>query len=336
MNAIFLVTSLEKINEVYDYKVIENLVPELLPINAYTQEDVRQNKEMFKKVKYIFSTWYMPLFTTEEIKKIFPLLEAVFYAAGSVKYFAEPFLKANIRVFSAGKANAIPVAEFVSAQIILANKGYFQVQKEYKKPLHKLSFNRARNFLQEKHGNYEAKVGLIGAGMVATKVIELLKSYHLEIYVYDPYVSVEKLNKLGATKIELDELFRTCDVISNHLPDTIETKGMLNYSLFSLMKPATTFINTGRGGQLIEKDLTKALRKRKMACALLDVTAHEPLWPWSSLNFTRNIFITPHIAGSVCNEEKRLAKSIFKAYKDFKNGIENSDEITLEMLNRIA
>ena len=129
----------------------------------------------FTEVKYIFSTWYMPTFNEKEIRDYFPALEAVFYAAGTVKYFAEPFMKSGVKIFSAAKANGVPVAEFTASQIILANKGYFQAQKECKRPFFKFSFNKARQIVYSKTGNYQARVGLIGAGAVGSKVVELLK-----------------------------------------------------------------------------------------------------------------------------------------------------------------
>ena len=88
-----------------------------------TRDDVLAGNA--KDVEYIFATWGMPTFTEEEIRSFLPSLKTVFYAAGTVRYFAEPFLKCGVRVHSAWAANAIPVAEYAVAQIILANKGYY-------------------------------------------------------------------------------------------------------------------------------------------------------------------------------------------------------------------
>lgn len=336
MEAIFLVKDMSKVNSVYKRDAVVQNLRELLPINIYTKQDVENNSGLFRNVKYIFSTWYMPEFEGREVKKYFPALEAVFYAAGTVKYFAEPFLKNDVRVFSAAKANAIPVAEFAVAQILLANKGYFQAQRTYRKPYYSFSFKKARNFADNKNGNYNAKIGIIGVGAVGRKVIELLKSYRLEILVTDPYIAEDDLQSMGVKKVELSELFHECNVISNHLPDIPETKGMLNYSLFSLMKPETTFINTGRGAQIIERDLLRALREKSERCALLDVASHEPIWPWSALNRMRNVFITPHIAGSIGKEEERMAEYMFQAYQDYINGKKSPYEVNSEMLKTMA
>lgn len=299
---------------------------------CYTKEDVLCKASDLKNCEYIFSTWYMPEFTEEEIKNLFPSLKCVFYAAGTVKYFAEPFLNNGIRVFSAAKANGIPVAEFTAAQIILAGKGYFQAQRAYKWPIWHRGFNRSRGYAERKHGNYGARIGIIGCGAIGSKVVELLKPYRLDVYVYDPYLSEERANALGVKRANLEDLFSQCDVVSNHLPDIPETKGLINENLLNMMKPTATFINTGRGAQVDEKALNKVLRKRKDMCALLDVTSHEPLFPWSPLYWRKNVFLTPHIAGSLSEEFGRMAEYMVQAYHDVLEGKDNMCETTIEML----
>lgn len=111
---------------------------------------------------------------------------------------------------------------------------------------------------------------------------------------------------------------------------------MLNYELLSLMKVSATFINVGRGTRVNEKDLFKALKKEPERCALLDVTSHEPIWPWSPLLYMNNDFITPHIAGSSNCEEERMAEYMIKAYEDLKKGMPNGCEITEESLKIMA
>lgn len=299
---------------------------------CFTKEDVLCKTSELKDCEYIFSTWYMPEFTKEEIKNLFPSLKSVFYAAGTVKYFAEPFLNNGIRVFSAAKANGIPVAEFTVAQIILAGKGYFQAQRAYRWPVWHRGFNRSRGYAERKYGNYGARIGIIGCGAIGSNVVELLKPYRLDVYVYDPYLSEGRANSLGVKRVNLEDLFSQCDVVSNHLPDIPETKMLINEHLFCLMKPTATFINTGRGAQVDEKALNKVLKRRKDMCALLDVTSHEPLFPWSPLYWRKNVFLTPHIAGSLSEEFGRMVEYMVQAYHDVLEGKDNMCETTIEML----
>lgn len=305
-------------------------------IQCFVKEDIVSSRDLFKDVEYIFSTWYMPTFTEEEIPVLFPSLKSVFYAAGTVKYFAGPFLRNNIHVFSAETANGIPVAEFVAAQVILANKGYFLAQHSYKSIFWGLNFRWSRRYAISHCGNYGAKIGLIGLGAVGRQVAKFLQSYRLSVFAYDPYVDDSVFAELGVKRKDIREIFVECDVISNHLPDIPSTKGMLDFKLFSQMKDNVTFINTGRGAQVVERDLAKALRKRKRACAVLDVTRHEPLFPWSPLLRNTKVFITPHIAGSLANEGRRLSDVMIRAYKDFIVGKSNEFEVVLSQLSNKA
>ena len=112
-----------KSNGEYLFKTLKNEA-DLDPI-VYSKNDVIDSPDKFSDTEFIFSTWGMPVFTSEEIKEYFPSLKCVFYGAGSVQFFARPFLENGIKVFSAWGANAVPVAEYTVAQILLANKGYF-------------------------------------------------------------------------------------------------------------------------------------------------------------------------------------------------------------------
>ena len=199
-----------------------------------------------------------------------------------------------------------------------------------------ISYGKARTIAINKNGNYKSIIGIIGGGVIGKKVVELLKPYDLTIYVSDPYISEEEVNKWGAQKVGLEKIFKECDVISNHLPDNPETQNLIDYSLLSMMKHNATFINTGRGRQVVDKDLAKVMKEKPYACALLDVTRCEPLLPIHIFKRRKNIFISPHIAGSLRNENQRLAECMIKAYKDSLNNMSNMCEVTIEKFDRMA
>lgn len=304
-------------------------------IPCLIKEDLQHLSSELVEVRYLFSTWNMPAFSAEEISSYFPNLQAVFYVGGTVKYFAEPFLNKGIKVFSAAAANGIPVAEYTVAQIVLANKGFFNAQKKSRSRLWRLAFNRARASAVSHPGNFNAEVGILGCGNVGRNVIRLLMPYRLSISIYDPYVSEEEASRLGVVKKSLAEIFSSCDVISNHLPNIPELNGVIDRSLLSRMKSTATLINTGRGAQIVEKDLAKVMRQKKDACAVLDVTCHEPPFPWSPLH-RRNIFLTPHIAGSLSNEVDRMVEFILEAKDDLEAGKPNLCEVFAEQLKKQA
>src|SRR5580700_9873175 len=122
----------------------------------------------------------MPLLEDRHLDQM-PALKALFYAAGSVRAFAEPLLDRGITVVSAWQANAIPVAEFTLAQILLAAKGYFRNSREFRSPADFRTAFRG-------HGNFGETVSILGAGAIGRKLIYLLHPFHLRLLVFDPFL----------------------------------------------------------------------------------------------------------------------------------------------------
>ncbi len=294
----------------------------------------RDALEDTETVEYLFSTWGLPELTPEEIRRHFPALKAVFYAAGSVKGFAPAFLDCGVAVFSAWAANGVPVAECAAAEIILANKGFFGGAQTYRK-------TKSQDKGREKSfecfpGNYNTNVGIIGAGMIGKLVIQRLKAYQLNVLVFDPFLSQEAAEQLGVQKCSLETLFESCQTVSNHLADKPETVGMLDYSLFSRMKPNAVFINTGRGAQVVEADLIRALTEEPDRFAVLDVTDPEPPREDSPLYSMENVILSPHLTGSFGNEFERMARHMLTEYDLFCAGKPTHYSITGEMLKTMA
>lgn len=297
--------------------------------SVYSKEDVLKASYLFKETEYIFSTWGMPIFTEEEIQTYLPSLKAVFYGAGSVQKFARPFLNCGVKVFSAWAANAVPVAEYTVAQIILANKGFFKTMRYTDKAA-------AKAISAKYPGNFNVKVGIIGAGMIGKLVVKLLKNYNLEILVFDPFLPDETAKELNVKKTSLEKIFAECQVVSNHLANNAQTKGMLTRPLFEAMPPYATFLNTGRGAQVAEPDLIAALKARPDLTAILDVTDPEPPEKESPLYTLPNCILTPHIAGSFGNEVCRMGNYMKEEYRNFTQNKPCQYEVTVEMLQTMA
>lgn len=297
-----------------------------------SKTEVLEHSEQFRDVEYVFSTWGMPVFTEEEIKAVFPGLKCVFYAAGSVQYFARPFLNCGVRVFSAWAANGVPVAEYTVSQILLANKGFFATARHMSVG----EVSMANEIKGHYPGNYGANVGIIGAGMIGKLVIRMLKNYQLPVKVFDPFLSEEKAEELGVTKCSLEELFSTCQVVTNHLANNPQTVGMLNGDLFQTMKPYATFLNTGRGAQVVEADLVQTLTERPDLTAVLDVTFPEPPEEGHAFYRLPNCIITPHIAGSSGDEVCRMAKYMAEEFELYMAGKPCRYEVSLKMLETMA
>ncbi len=333
MKAVFLCNDKNNPLRIYD----ENTRKRLNKLSGITdevfsREEVLKNSELFRDTEYIFSTWGMPVFTEDEIRKIFPSLKCVFYGAGTVQFFARPFLNNNVKVFSSWAANAVPVAEYTVAQIILANKGFFATSR-----FQSIGALTEASALKEHYpGTFGESVGLIGAGMIGSLVAEMLKSYRINVKVFDPFLSDKKAEKLGVTKCSLEEIFTDCFVVSNHLANNAETKGILKKEHFASMRKYATFINTGRGAQVIEKDLCEILKERQDLTAILDVTDPEPPEEGHPFFTLSNCILTPHIAGSYGDEVKRMGEYQLTEFEKYLKGEQTEYEVTLKMLETMA
>ena len=334
MKAIFLANNKGNVDYVYPKSIIDGIkeLTDLDDKNVYTQYDITENPEKFSDVEYIFSTWSMPGGDNDDFAQYFPKAKALFYAAGSVKYFAKQYLDKGIKLFSAYAANAVPVAEFSLAQILLANKGYYRAVRSELTD----GYEKASEISKAHPGNYGAKVGIIGVGMIGRKVIELLSPFKVDILVYDVFLSDEEAKSMGVKKASLEELFSECDVISNHLANVPATVGIIKGELFSMMKPNATFINTGRGAQVDEAGMLSVLAKREDISAVLDVTIDEPPVKDSDLYRLKNVFLTPHIAGSQGCEVSRMAEYMLDEFRRFLSGEPTKYEITKEKLEKMA
>ena len=277
---------------------------------AFSREDILAGAG--KDADAIFSSWGMPEFSPAEVAACLPRLRALFYAAGSVQSFARPFLENGVRVYSAWRENAVPVAEVATSQILLANKGFFQSCR--------MTRSRAGRAEAARHfpafpGNFDCRVGLLGCGGIGRLVAEALRPHRLEVLVFDPFLPDSAAADLGVRKTGLEEIFSTCQTISNHLANNAQTCGMLGHGLFSRMLPNAVFINTGRGAQVVEDDLVRALREAPGRSAVLDVTWPEPPEDGSPLYTLANVFLTPHLAGSSGNEVRRLGEAMLEEFR---------------------
>ncbi len=296
-----------------------------------TPASLADHSEWLADTRVIFSTWSMPRLTPEQLA-LMPNLQAVFYAAGTVKSFADPLFDRDVTVVSAWAANAIPVAEFTLSQILFSLKLGWQHVRQ----LHNAPGPEGFRHL-EIPGVYGTTVGIVSLGMIGSKLCQLLQPFALRKLAYDPFVPGETLRELGAARAEsLEEVFSQGDVVTIHTPWLKETEGIVTGELLAAMKPNATFINTSRGALVREDELIDVMRSRPDLTAILDVTWPEPPAAGSPLYELENIVLTPHIAGSVGGEVLRMADLMIEEFLLWAEGRPLRYAVTRELMARIA
>ncbi|MFL5332172.1 MAG: 2-hydroxyacid dehydrogenase [Geminicoccaceae bacterium] len=157
----------------------------------------------------------------------------------------------------------------------------------------------------------ELTVGLIGYGLIGTRVVKLLKPFGCRILVSDPYQELAPEDQAGGVIMtDLDTLLAQSDVVSLHARVTEETKGFLAAAQFARMKPGAYFINTARGPMVDYDDLYQALVSRHVRGAMLETFWQEPTPPDAPLLKLENVTLTPHIAGASTTTVRIAARMV--------------------------
>ncbi|MDO0910686.1 hydroxyacid dehydrogenase [Streptomyces sp. DT2A-34] len=287
-------------------------------------------KDALARTEILVTGWGCPRLDAAVLDAA-PKLRAVLHSAGSVKSLATPELwRRGIAVSSAAAANAVPVAEYTLAMILLAGKDLFAARD-------RLRTERAFPGwgLVPGIGNHGRRVGVIGASRIGRKVIELLRPFDLRVSLTDPYVDEAGAAALGVPLLALDDLLRTSDVVTVHAPETPETHHLVGRRELALMPDGAVLLNTARGGLVDHDALLAELRTGRLS-AILDVTDPEPLPADSPLYDLPNAFITPHLAGSQGNEVARLGIAVAAEAERWRTGGELAHPVDPVALEREA
>ncbi len=269
-----------------------------------TRQSIKENLSLLQEVEVIFSSWGAPVLDTEFLAAA-PRLRALFYGAGATGGMIHPeAFERGIVVSSAAAMNGIPVAEYTVASIIFSLKQAFRFARGIK---------ATGAYPKGKHsvaGAYGSTVGLVSLGAIGRAVCERLKMMDVSIIAHDPFVSPEEASALGIQLVSLQEVFERSDVVSIHTPWLPETERLIRGAHVASMKEGTSFINTARGAVIAQEEMIDVLTERQDLTAILDVTYPEPPPPGSPLYSLPNVFLTPHIAGSMDGECQRMGREM--------------------------
>ena len=234
--------------------------------------------------------------------------------------------KKDITLAITATANAVAVAEHVMFMILNISKRGSMYDDTVKSG----KFNE-RNKLPKTVELWNKNILIAGFGRIGQALIKRCLGFEMNVFVFDPFVSKEFIEKRGGTKVDnLSETSKDMDAMSLHIPLNDETKNIINYELLKSMKKNCIIINAARGGIVNEVDLDRALNENLIFGAGLDVFETEPPTENNPLLKNKKVFLSPHTAAFTEECMTRMGKETIQNIFDFFDGsLDNSKKVKL-------
>ncbi len=280
-----------------------------------TRDSIAGRPDLLGRADVILSGWGGPRLDRAFLDAA-PHLRAMFYGSGSLSgILTDAVWDRGLTVTTAMAANAVPVAEYALAAILFSLKHGWGLARQARE---RRTF--AVSDRDSAPGCYGRTVGLISLGAVGNKLLALLEPFDLNVAVYDPFLDADDARDLGVDLVSLPELFRRSDVVSLHTPQLPETEGLITGPLLASMRPGATFVNTARPRVVCQDELIEVAGRRPDLHFVLDVAEPEPPEPDSALYTLPNVTLTPHIAGSVGDECRRMGRYMVEELERYVSG----------------
>ncbi|MFB7251191.1 hydroxyacid dehydrogenase [Microbacterium sp. NPDC056234] len=285
---------------------------------------------LLAEVEVLITGWGVAPVGDPELDRM-PNLRAIVHAGGGVGWISSNAWRRGLRIASAAAANATPVAEYTFGMILLAAKEVLWVSRRYAREQRHID----REVEYADIGGYGARVGVVGASRVGTKVLDFLKGTDLQPSLYDPFCSAERAEDLGAALVDdIHELAASSRILTLHAPVTAATQGMIGRSVLAAMPDGATLINTARGDLVDQEALLEQIQSGRIN-AILDVTTPEVLDIGHPFYERSNVFLTPHLSGSAGNELRRLGAAVAENVERLAAGNPLVGEVRAEDLGRL-
>ncbi|MBW3551904.1 MAG: phosphoglycerate dehydrogenase [Gemmatimonadetes bacterium] len=239
----------------------------------------------------------------------------------------------GIAVFNAPSGNTISAAELTMALLLAAVRKVGAADRSMRRG----EWDRKTFKGSEVHGK---TLGLVGAGRIGGEVARRAKAFGMRVIAYDPFLQEERAKQLGVKTATLDDLLRTADIVSLHVPLTDATANLIGAERLALLKPGAIIVNAARGGVLDEEALLNALNEGRLAGAALDVFTDEPLPADHPLRSVDSVVLTPHLGAATEEAQHNVAfeaaESVRDAllHEDFSRAV-NAPAVGSELMRRL-
>ncbi|MEO3754537.1 hydroxyacid dehydrogenase [Streptomyces sp. B6B3] len=280
------------------------------------------------EAEVLVTSWGCPMLDAEVLRGA-PRLRAVLHAAGTVRmHVSDAVFARDVLVTTAADANAEPVAQYTLAAVLWAFKKVPFLAADARRYREDWSYRERRGELTGR----DRTVVLVGFSRVGRRVAELLVRLDLaRVLVVDPVADPAAIVAAGAEPVTLAEALPRADVLSLHAPALPETRHLVGAAELAALPPHAVLINTARGALVDTAALEAACRDGGLH-AVLDVTEPEPLPASSPLYELPNVVLTPHIAGSLGSETRRMAAAALTELERYAGGLPPVHPVTRQGL----
>lgn len=260
--------------------------------------------------RVVLTAWGSDPLTPDVLARA-PRLGLIAHGGGTVKRIIPPetipVLNArDVRVTANAQTNARAVAEFALSWLIRWNKRLPVWERAYRGGITHDDLTAALAAQVADIGTAGRVVGIVGASRVGRHLLRLMTAFDMRAIVYDPFVDAATLATLGAEKADLGTLLTQAEIVVLAAPLLDSTRGMIGAAELARMRDGAMLMNVARGGLVNHAALLAELQSGRLN-AVLDVTDPEPLPTGSPFFDLPNVWITPHVAGSLGREIHRLA-----------------------------
>jgi glyoxylate reductase len=163
-------------------------------------------------------------------------------------------------------------------------------------------------------------LGFLGLGRIGTEVVKRGRGFGVKLIYYDVVRRQDLEAQYDINYVTFEELLKTSDIITVHVPLIPSTKGILSTRQFQMMKRSALIINTSRGPVIDQKALTEALKAKLIAGACLDVFEFEPIPLLEELLKMENVIVTPHMASATWETRRKMAERCAESIKGYLEG----------------